>query len=71
MEALDNAKYGSQRPLTNLRQIFRVCHLYTFNVAAILGGVIPIYGTMIATKICALCTTQEIFLRKKAGCNIT
>ena len=36
MEALDNAWYGSWRPWTNLMQTFRACHLYTFNVAAIL-----------------------------------
>ena len=35
MEALDNACYGSWRPLTNLTQTFRACHLRTFNVAAI------------------------------------
>ena len=35
MEALDNVCYGSWRPLTNLTQTFRACHLRTFNVAAI------------------------------------
>ena len=35
MEVLDNAWCGSWRPLTNLTQTFRVCHLCTFNVAAI------------------------------------
>ena len=35
MEALDNAWYGSLRPLTNLTQTFQACHLCTFNVAAI------------------------------------
>ena len=35
MEVLDNAWYGSWRPLTNLTQTFRACHLCTFNVAAI------------------------------------
>ena len=35
MEALDNAWYGSWRPLTNLTQTFWACHLCTFNVAAI------------------------------------
>ena len=36
MEALGNAWYGSWRPLTNLTETFRACHLCTFNVAAIL-----------------------------------
>ena len=35
MEALDNAWYGSWRPLTNLTQTFRAYHLRTLNVAAI------------------------------------
>ena len=35
MEVLDNARYGSWRLLTNLTQTFWVCHLCTFNVAAI------------------------------------
>ena len=38
METLDNAWYGSLRPLTNLTQTFRACHLCTFNVAAIFWG---------------------------------
>ena len=41
MEALNNAWYGSWRPLTNLMQTFQVCHLCTFYVATIfflLGG---------------------------------
>ena len=46
MEALDNAWYGSWRPLTNLTQTFRACHLRTFNVAAIFFGAIPTYGVL-------------------------
>ena len=34
------------RPLTNLKQAFRACHLCTFNVAAIFGGVISTYGVL-------------------------
>ena len=33
-EALDNAWYGSLRPLTNLTQTFQACHLRTFNLGA-------------------------------------
>ena len=47
METLDNAWYGSWRPLTNLTKTFRACHLCTFNVATIFwGGVIPTYGVL-------------------------
>ena len=46
MEALGNAWYGSWRPLTNLMQTIRVCHLCTFNVAAIFFGAIPTYGIL-------------------------
>ena len=46
MEVLSNAWYGSWRPLTNLTETFRACHLCTFNVAAIFGGAIPTYGVL-------------------------
>ena len=36
-----STRYGSWRPLTNLAQTFRVCHLCTFNVAAIFFWVHP------------------------------
>ena len=46
MEALDNACYDLWRPLTNLTQTFRACHLRTFNVGAIFFGAIPTYGVL-------------------------
>ena len=46
MEALDNGWYGSWRPLTNLMQTFRACHLCTFHVATIFFGVMPTYGVL-------------------------
>ena len=46
MEALDNAWYGLWRPLTNIMQTFRACHLCTFNVATIFFGAIPTYGVL-------------------------
>ena len=47
MEALDNAWYGSWRPLTNLTQTIWVCHLCTFNVAVIFFRTIPTYGVLL------------------------
>ena len=46
MEALGNAWYDSWRPWNNLTQTFQVCHLCTFNVAAIFFGAIPTYGVL-------------------------
>ena len=49
MEAFGNAWYGSWRPLTNLTQTYRACHLCTFNVAAIFFRAIHTYGV---TTVC-------------------
>ena len=64
MEALDNAWYGSWRPLTNLTQTFRACHLCTFNVAAIFWGGHPYIwrATVRHDNIQCCCRTFELVL---------
>ena len=37
--------------MTNLTQTFRMCHLCTFNVAAILFRAIPTYGVLLYAMI--------------------
>ena len=70
MEALDNAWYGSWWPLTNLTQSFQACHLYTFNVAAILFQGHPYtWRTIISHDIIQLLKYSLIprILSRKAG----
>ena len=51
METLDNAWYGSLRPLTNLTQTFRACHLCTWMWLPFFWGVIPTYGVLLYAMI--------------------
>ena len=55
VETLDNDWWGLYRPLSNLMQTFRACHLWTFNVAAILFWGHPyIWRTTIHHDTCSL-----------------